>query len=80
MSSYLALFEHKLKAQTRLSRLEIQAVYSFLSTTVPEFKPFATREETCKAMIKQAEVGGKRQTKGMGIVCTTRFLVKSIGG
>ena len=48
VSSYLALFEHKIRDQNRLSTSEVQAVSAFLLTAVPEFAIFASVETVLK--------------------------------
>lgn len=48
VSSYLALFEHKIRDQNRLSPPEVQAVSAFLLTAVPEFAIFASVETVLK--------------------------------
>ncbi len=48
VSSYLALFEHKIRDQNRLSPSEVQAVSAFLLTAVPEFAIFASVETVLK--------------------------------
>ena len=45
---YLALFEHKIRDQNRLSPPEVQAVSAFLLTAVPEFAIFASVETVLK--------------------------------
>lgn len=48
VSSYLALFEHKIRDQNRLSPPEVQAVSAFLLTAVPEFSIFASMDAVLK--------------------------------
>ena len=48
VSSYLALFEHKIRDQNRLSPSEVQAVSAFLLTAIPEFAIFASVETVLK--------------------------------
>ena len=48
VSSYLALFEHKIRDQNRLSPPEVQAVSAFLLTAVPEFSIFASVDAVLK--------------------------------
>ncbi len=48
VSSYLALFEHKIRDQNKLSPPEVQAVSAFLLTAVPEFAIFASVETVLK--------------------------------
>ena len=48
VSSYLALFEHKIRDQNRLSPPEVQAVSAFLLSAVPEFSIFASVETVLK--------------------------------
>ena len=54
VSSYLALFEHKIRDQNRLSPSEVQAVSAFLLTAVPEFAIFASVETVLKVCRPQA--------------------------
>ena len=51
VSSYLALFEHKIRDQNRLSPPEVQAVSAFLLTAVPEFSIFASVETVLKVCL-----------------------------
>lgn len=53
VSSYLALFEHKIRDQNRLSPPEVQAVSAFLLTAIPEFAIFASVETVLKVCIQQ---------------------------
>ena len=48
VSSYLALFEHKIRDQNKLSPPEVQAVSAFLLSAVPEFSIFASVETVLK--------------------------------
>jgi hypothetical protein len=48
VSAYLALFEHKIRDQNRLSPSEVQAVSAFLLTAVPEFSIFASVDTVLK--------------------------------
>ena len=54
VSSYLALFEHKIRDQNRLSPSEVQAVSAFLLTAVPEFAIFASVETVLKVCRPQS--------------------------
>lgn len=49
VSAYLALFEHKIREQNKLSAAEVQAVSAFLLTAVPEFAIFASVDTVLKA-------------------------------
>lgn len=50
VSAYLALFEHKLRDQNKLSPSEVQAVSAFLLTAVPEFSVFASVDTVLKVI------------------------------
>ncbi len=48
VSAYLALFEHKIRDQNKLSPAEVQAVSAFLLTAIPEFAIFASVDTVLK--------------------------------
>ena len=49
VSAFLALFEHKIRDQSRLSLPEVQAIAAYLSTSVPEFSVFSHADAVLKA-------------------------------
>ena len=48
VSAFLALFEHKIRDQSRLSLPEVQAIAAYLSTSVPEFSVFSHADAVLK--------------------------------
>ncbi|CAL8467383.1 g6920 [Coccomyxa elongata] len=70
VSAYLALFEHKIRDQNKLSPAEVQAVSAFLLTAVPEFAIFASVDTVLKSLVRQAEMidteGSDSDEDGMG--------------
>ena len=57
VSAYLALFEHKLRDQNKLSPSEVQAVSAFLLTAVPEFSVFASVDTVLKVIAFEEGTG-----------------------
>jgi hypothetical protein len=49
VSAFLALFEHKIRDQSRLSLPEVQAIAAYLSTSVAEFAVFSHADAVLKA-------------------------------
>ena len=49
VSAFLALFEHKIRDQSRLSLPEVQAIAAYLSTSVAEFSVFSHADAVLKA-------------------------------
>ncbi|KAK9909389.1 hypothetical protein WJX75_001507 [Coccomyxa subellipsoidea] len=70
VSAYLALFEHKIRDQNKLSPAEVQAVSAFLLTAIPEFAIFASVDTVLKSLVRQAEMidteGSDSDDDGMG--------------
>ncbi|EIE24396.1 DUF21-domain-containing protein [Coccomyxa subellipsoidea C-169] len=54
VSAYLALFEHKIRDQNKLSPAEVQAVSAFLLTAIPEFAIFASVDTVLKDGLGEA--------------------------
>mmetsp|Transcript_32193 Transcript_32193/g.44661 ORF Transcript_32193/g.44661 Transcript_32193/m.44661 type:complete len:778 (-) Transcript_32193:255-2588(-) len=56
LSQFMALFEHKLRKQSRLSTQEINAIAAYLTTNVKVFSAWKDSLETLKGLIKMSEL------------------------
>ena len=56
ISTFLSLFEHKIRESTQLTRQESQAVCIFLLARVPQFAPFANNRSILRQLVNKAHV------------------------